>query len=441
MANWDLGHGIDERSGLPEVGSTRSTAALGQKALEIYVFAAPLVALLGSAASDIYLSLSAVGFLLWRVLTWFRRELELPGQNENDAPAKHWALAPWFLAALGFWTWAVFTALNAIDPSAALRDALVWIRFPVFAAAMWVVVGGSPTLRHRLLQGMILGAVIMAAILFVERLNNPSVSRLYGPWSSGPKPGWYMLGFGLPLACWAMLRLDRSAAAGLSPQTVGFSAMLILFPIATFATGEVMNSFSFAFGLGLLGIIGGLAPKRLVLLSGVVAVLFVAFIAVNEHAFWSYADRLITRLPWRPTSDYYPAWHGALVLGWSEWLIGVGPGGFPHACEAVGAEALGVSICLPHPHQAYLQMFVETGLPGLLLFSVAILSAVIYAARRWRETGDIEAGAAMALLVVVFLPFATYSDAFGQHKNFFTWLNAGWALALAASATPKRAHR
>lgn len=441
MTAQDFGHIPAGAPASPQVCSRLSLREHGWRALEFAVFAGPALALIGPAASDIYLIAGSIAFLLWRLIVSYRPEYDLT-PDAGVVDERPWYAAPWFLAAVAFWIWTNITALSAMDPVHAFRDSIVWIRFPVFAMAIWVVVGRSKILRTRLLQGVMLGAAVMTAILLVERISYPERPRLFGPWPDAPKPGWYMLGYGLPLALWAMVWIERQAMldTGVTKLRRNILAIILvsLLPIATLATGEMMNTLLFFFGLLLFTLVGGVSPKRCVALGALLLGAFGVILLLNEHIFWHYTEGFFMRLPWVPTSDYHPAWAGSLNMGLQEWFVGVGPGGFRDACRAMGPETLGVTACLSHPHQAYLQMFSETGLPGLLLFATMAALLTAYAYRRWRQSRNIEAVAALVIIVVMFLPLSTYANAFGQHKNFFTWFATGWALVMARSASPRR---
>ena len=149
-------------------------------------------------------------------------------------------------------------------------------------------------------------------------------------------------------------------------------------------------------------------------------------------------ERLIhsitTRLPWMPSSDYNLPWTTGVTMAIENPLFGVGPKNFNLYClslkQAGTLEALlGVSECQWHPHNLYLQLADETGLYGLVIFTL-IAAYLIRLAYRHSKANRWTSNVPLIVMAVIFFPIQTYSQAFGQSKNFYLWTLIGFALFL-----------
>lgn len=130
-------------------------------------------------------------------------------------------------------------------------------------------------------------------------------------------------------------------------------------------------------------------------LLGLVAALFAS------RQYW---DQMATLLD--PSGDYnitsetgrLQLWQRGLGYLWENPILGVGPSNFPVAEGVLSPMAFrqeyGIGVRWTAPHNSFLQVAVELGIPGLLLF-VAMLGSVVLALRRieGRKTeGDVGAG-------------------------------------------------
>ena len=348
-----------------------------------------------------------------------------------------WTRDAWFRVAVIFWLWLVLASAVSEWPGHALGASLPWVRFPVFAAAMAAWLARSDGLRDRMLTTCMLGTLFLMGVLFVERATHPDLLRLYGTWDQGAKAGWYMLGLGTPVAMWALHKFQSRTRAWLWAGPLALGTV-----VATIATGEVYVSVSFVFGLCLFVLFGGLWTRYSVGLMALTVVAVLSVLQTNEGLTTRFTTEAMTRLPWLPSSDYYDGWAGGLRVALSNPVLGVGADNFESYCksrrEDAHSEMLGFRQCLTHPHQMYIQVFSETGAPGLLLF-LALAATLLFALMQAFRDATVPrpaGAAALAIGIMVFWPISTYSNAFGQHRNFFTWFLIAWALASIRAKCP-----
>lgn len=145
-------------------------------------------------------------------------------------------------------------------------------------------------------------------------------------------------------------------------------------------------------------------------------------------------DSLNRRLPLMPSSDYHLPWSLGLEIALQNPLLGVGPKNFNLYCtsllDAGTLQAtLGETACHWHAHNLYLSIAAESGLPGLVLF-IALAAYLFYAAVNTARSVGWSTALPLLLIFVLFFPIQTYSQAFGQSKNFYFFTMLGFALLL-----------
>lgn len=393
------------------------------KALGLVILALiPIAALTGNAPPDIALVLT--------VLIFF---------------GIHWRELPYFLSsrflqlAVLFWVWILICSALSKFPGHSFQDSLPWIRFPLYAFALSHLLSQQPSNNLKIFIGFcIAGTLIEVGFLYHEYIvamsDTRHVVRLYGTFSK-PIPGWYLVCFGLISILALLQRL------WVAPSSFFYKFCVILFFVLTttgvLITGEVMNS---AFYIGTLILFFVTRPLRgqnaLVIIAGglfVLLVILAGVLWVDPALYNRLVIGAIRRLPWMASSDYHLPWKTGITMAFENPLIGVGPKNFNLYClslKDIGTleATLHVSECQWHPHNLYLQILAETGVPGLIIFVGLVgylLRLAIQASRalNWRDN------LAVILIFVLFFPIQTYSQAFGQAKNFFVWTVVGFALS------------
>jgi O-antigen ligase len=389
-------------------------------ALAVAFLSGPFLALIGNAGSDIWLSSVAALFLV------------------RSAWMKDWAWTEtmWVRISFLFWAWLIATSAISQWPAQALEQAIPWIRFPIFAAAFVFWMREHSRLRKAMTLSVATGLIIMSGILIMERWQNPTAIRLYGPYDN-PKTGWYMLGFGLPFMLTALSKIGNRLRATI----VALMTLMIVVPV-TFSTGEIYVSVSMVFALGIFLLLGQVWHPAVLTTIAITFLSIFFILSTDYYLFQRFTSQAMERLPWLESSDYYTAWAG----GWSAALqnlwIGVGADAYEEYCIQLATQGqmhtLGVDACQPHPHQLYLQVFAETGLPGLILIiglAIALGLHCIQSSKILSLSKPKAAG--LAIIITVFWPISTYSQAFGQHRNFFTWFMIAWALVLSTQILKK----
>ena len=100
---------------------------------------------------------------------------------------------------------------------------------------------------------------------------------------------------------------------------------------------------------------------------------------VSPPAFHRQVEKFSYQMEHFPVSDYGLILARALAIGGGHPVLGRGFDGFRDACKDPayfhgwhGGDGGGAAICVQHPHNHYLQAYVESGVPGLVLFCALV---------------------------------------------------------------------
>lgn len=380
----------------------------------LWIFSISIFTLLGNAASDIWLVATIVIFLIYCYATrsW------------------DWLGKTWFQISFVFWVWLVFSSFISQWPESSLKISVVWIRFPIFAIALSILLSQYPKARSVFLAGLIVSLGILLIVLIQERINNPDTVRLYGTWGQSTKSGWLVAGFGLPVSIWAL------SATCERPRAALWAVPMVAIIYATaILTSEIYITLALTLGVSLFLVFSRFNFKLFLSIGALGGVGVFTIFKLVPQAAQHFQYSLMNRLPWLERSDYYVPWSRGLEIFQRNPILGIGAKNHENYCNLIPEIAqMSTTACYPHPHQLYIQTASETGLIGLALFLMMILALFLELLRGkdWRSL-SLSTTSAVCILTTVLWPISTYSHAFGQHKNFFTWLAIAWALSLVAS--------
>lgn len=398
-------------------------AAAGQSTLltvaRWLVLILPLCMVGGRVAVDAALSLTAILFLV------------------HSACARDWSWTrrTWFRLAVVLWLWMLLISLFAFEPRQSFSQALPWIRFLIFAAALehWVL---DEAWMRRLAWSMTAAVAFVAGDTWLQYLTGvdlfqkprPDIYRLTGPFDD-KMPGIFIakMMFPVVLGALAWQAWQRNWAKGV------FILMVTFFVGAVYVSGERMALLYAVAGLFLAAILQK-GVLRVYLAGGLIAALLVGVVLsrTNSDLVNRHATQTVETIEDVSDSPYGQIWHSALHLAAERPLHGVGMKNFRIACHdpQLGLPKDVKMRCATHPHNIYLEFLVESGVPGLLLFIALVASWARRLLQGWREDPNNVwlLGPALALFVFLF-PISTGSSFFSNWFGGIFWLCLGWALA------------
>lgn len=370
----------------------------------------PFLYLIERSPADAWLSLIAIGFIA------------------QSARSHEWGwLREGWIKAVGFF-WGVALVASALSDNIgySVGEAVVWIRFPLYAAACIYWIGHNRARLHMMLAAMAVAAFIMAVILAVEVWQTAGMaSRLSGPYGD-LIPGSYLGKAMMPLAivlCAAAMRFPLFL--GLFPA-MGAGGILI----ATLLTGERVNTALCGCALVLAALASKQSWNRIAFFAVMGCAALVATFTMHPGSHERYLTEK-TEVTNYFESAYWFSVRPGIVSAIENPILGIGVGMHRLECQNIGTgpEWLpGENGCHPHPHQFYVQLAQETGIIGLIA-GVIMIGCIIATSAKGANTGSVLARLAWIPPVLLFFPQPS-ADFFGQWNNLFLWFAVGLALAM-----------
>ena len=371
----------------------------------------PFFLLIERTPGDVYISIVALTFLI--------RSLK-----KRDYA---WLRFFWVKSVFIFWGICLFSAVMSQAPSYAFGEALIWIRFPLFAMATAFWLGADKRLLFLMFFSTASAILLMCGILAAELAIEGFKSRLSWPYDDFVT-GNYLAKVGLPVIVFSTtLFLSLKGAKSL------LSGCFCLLVIGmTMMTGERINF--------LIGLFAALLAvfvwekswiKRfsyMIFVSLIPISILVTFPAVFDRFGLSFFDQL----PLYKGSPYYDAMAPAWLIFEKFPTLGIGAGNFRHLCADLIQPGLGYD-CHNHPHNFYLQILSETGFLGLILAVIFIVSIIAKCFGARTTSRHVLYSVAWVIPFALFWPIRSSADFFGQWNNIFLWSAVALALAIVHS--------
>ena len=381
----------------------------------------PIFILIGRSPLDIAASTIAVSFLLhsiyWKDFRWLR--------------------AKWVQATLLFWIFIVLNSLHAHDVNQALSRAAPFIRFPLFAIAVSYWILRSEEDLKKFIYIFATSLVFSTADGLFELLFGFDFSgreqfpgRLSGPFELSTL-GIYLTKLGLPMliAFYAIAPKDNRLL-----DIAWFTFGLLVLFIITFS-GERMALLLTLFALFLCAWM--VKKYRVYLLS----TLLVSMIAFSSFVVWNkdFYDRIymstigeIQSVPNKSTA-YKGQIDAAIDIIRDYPLLGVGADNYRFVCKFPKYDPLATetfSRCLIHPHNVYLETWVNNGLIGILLLGFIFYHWLrLFIKHRPDKSMDaLLLSGSLGVLLFIW-PFSVGMSIYNNFNGIWFWLMVGFALA------------
>ncbi len=357
-----------------------------------------------------------------------------------------WLRHGWVPLGLVWWAWMILCSIpfpgREHAAGAALVQALVVGRYLIFVAALEHEVLRDPRARRWLHGVLSAAAAYIAAQSLLQVLSGHNLSG-YPRWGDGEITG----PFQKPRAGGPYARLLPTALLpplgrllerpGIWPR-VGAFALAVAGLGTAVLIGQRMPVLLSVFGL----VVAALLLRRLrpVVIGALVAggVLLAASAVVVPPTFYRLVTKFSTQMAHFPESPYGQLASRAIAIGSDHPLMGLGFDGFRRACNDPVYDNGKPDGCNLHPHNHYLQAFTDSGVPGLILFSLLVLAWLRpLAAGLWTAPDPLRVGLFVSALVAQW-PLASSENAFSLDLGgwFFIMLGLGLAEARHRIASP-----
>ena len=360
-----------------------------------------------------------------------------------------WLRDGWAPVALLWWIWLLicslpFPALHLGEAGTGpLIQALLVLRFLIFTAALEYFVLRPPAAR-RWMWGVL--AACTAWIAGSSLIQFMFGRNLFGfpPGGDGELTG----PFGMPRAAPPLSRI-------LLPVLLPIAAGLLSRPRAA----ARFNAYALLLGgMGVMVLIGQRMPLLLTVLGFLVAGLLLrqfrvaivvsllagaalvgASAVVSPPTYFRLVEKFSNQMEHFAASPYGQLYARATEIGRQNPITGRGYDTFRNFCadpryfratfDGSQADGGGAAICAQHPHNFYLQAFVEAGVPGLILFCIlAFVWLRPLAAGLWRDPDPLRVGLFAAILIQLW-PIASTSAFTSMPMGGWFFLLLGFAMA------------
>ena len=387
----------------------------------VLVVILPLCFIVGRVAVDAALTLTAILFLV----------------RSTMARDWQWLHGAWFKVGAALWLWMLIISPFALDPHLSFSQAVPWIRFLIFAAALeaWVL---NEVWMRRLLWVATGVVVFVACDTWLQYLTGsdvfgharPTMKRLSGPFDN-LMPGIFITKMMFPAVLGALVwhAWQRAWAKG------ALLSLILLFVGAIFISGERMALLLALMGLGVAALLQrGMLRGLLVSSLGLVGVGIVVLSLIDPNMIVRHVTETEETVKSLHDSPYGEIWRSALHLTSERPLFGVGMKNFRVACKdpVLGLPENVEWRCATHTHNLYLEFLTEAGVPGFLGF---VLLAIVWLRKLWRawrvEPRNEWLLGPLVAVVILLWPLGPSASFFSNWLGVTFWLSLGWALAAA----------
>ena len=351
----------------------------------------------------------------------------------------NWTKEIWFKYAILFIFYlSTVNAYISIDSYDTLFYALTFLRWPIFAAALYLWVFKE----HAALKKFITSCLfVLFFIIFdvwiqyyfgtdIFGYDKYSDTRLTGPLRNNPVVGIFITKY-------FFIAFTGLIIFKIINKKNIFISSLILLPVvffSVFITGERMSLILFSSSIFLIGLGFGenLKDKLFFLFSFLLAICILIFIfnQIDPQTYSRAVTSSIDKIYNLHNSDYGMVFRTA----YQTWLVNPIFGGGLHQFKDLYPLydiSIWSNVKIYHPHNHPLSLMAETGIVGLLLFYLMVFHIMkrainpIIKQKNWMKLALI-----FNLFFICFFPFMTHFSFQHNWMNATTWLIVGITLAL-----------
>ena len=387
----------------------------------------PILILIGRSALDIAASIIAVSFLIhslyWKNLSWLKSH--------------------WVIAALLFWSFTVLNSFQAYDIELALQRSLPNIRFPIFAIAISYWILRSKQDLRLFVYVFVATLIFSVANGFFEYLvgfdfagNEKRLGRLSGPFEVSTL-GIYLTKLGIPMMVAFLAFLTQDKALSDKSKNFYLAIGFTIFMLVTILlSGERMALLLTLFALVICAIMIRKFRIYILLSLGFLATGLGLMISLDDGLKGRIYEKTIEQLKENPKNSrtYKAQFDAALDIIKDHPILGVGSNNYRIVCKLPQYDPYAVkannSRCLIHPHQVYLELWVNNGFIGLLLFCSMVFFWCQLIYRNWSALFQTPLLFSGCLGAILFLwPLSAGMSIFSNFNGIWFWLMIGFMLA------------
>lgn len=382
----------------------------------------PLIILFRSASLNLYIFFICIMFI------FFFSEKRIFKNYNNYL---------WIYIFIIFWIYIVVNSYLTENNFRSLQSAISQIRFLILALAIGFFFQFNIKALNKLILtiGLIIFFVSIDTIyqyffghdIFgIEPSYDTNPYRLSGPFGKELIVGGYISFLSAPVISYCFLNLNKS----FNLKNFYFIIFILTTFFAVLLSGERMSLLFYCCNIFCL--LFFIDKKKIILISSLLIITLFSMYTLNQNV-KSRINNFIFDLKNFENSNHARLFSSAYNIWKDNKISGVGLKNYRIICDESQIDKLTdkQTLCSTHPHNIYLEFLSETGLIGLILFSIFIINFLIFIKKHFKKLDNIQKPIFIGSLSVVLFyiwPVKSNGSFFSTFSATLFWFNIGLIL-------------
>lgn len=382
----------------------------------------PLIILFRSASLNLYIFFICIMFI------FFFSEKRIFKNYNNYI---------WIYIFIIFWIYIVVNSYLTENNFRSLQSAISQIRFLILALAIGFFFQFNVKALNKLILtiGLIIFFVSIDTIyqyffghdIFgIEPSYDTNPYRLSGPFGKELIVGGYISFLSAPVISYCFLNLNKS----FNLKNFYFIIFILTTFFAVLLSGERMSLLFYCCNIFFL--LFFIDKKKIILISSLLIITLFSMYTLNQNV-KSRINNFIFDLKNFENSNHARLFSSAYNIWKDSKISGVGLKNYRIICDESQIDKLTdkQTLCSTHPHNIYLEFLSETGLIGLILFSIFIINFLIFIKKHFKKLDNIRKSIFIGSLSVVLFyiwPVKSNGSFFSTFSATLFWFNIGLIL-------------
>ena len=382
----------------------------------------PLIILFRSASLNLYIFFICIMFI------FFFSEKRIFKNYNNYL---------WIYIFIIFWIYIVVNSYLTENNFRSLQSAISQIRFLILALAIGFFFQFNIKALNKLILtiGLIIFFVSIDTIyqyffghdIFgIEPSYDTNPYRLSGPFGKELIVGGYISFLSAPVISYCFLNLNKS----FNLKNFYFIIFILTTFFAVLLSGERMSLLFYCCNIFCL--LFFIDKKKIILISSLLIITLFSMYTLNQNV-KSRINNFIFDLKNFENSNHARLFSSAYNIWKDNKISGVGLKNYRIICDESQIDKLTdkQTLCSTHPHNIYLEFLSETGLIGLILFSIFIINFLIFIKKHFKKLDNIRKSIFIGSLSVVLFyiwPVKSNGSFFSTFSATLFWFNIGLIL-------------